>query len=782
MSCFLEGFANPHHHRVILTLFNAFGVIAYAVDLWITYNLRGGMDTRRNRRWREQKEKKLVNGLDHVVRRSRSENFVQPLILFGIVLVIENAARLIVNPGENLVLFSSLFKPLMLYYVSSRARDAMDVLGRVARGVSRALLMQMFLILMFAAVSVNLFSDFEEFRQLGTAWLSLFELSTTVVNPGLWMPIYEHAKPPALFFIVFIVVCVFYMHCLILAVVFQKYINAASDLRSRSAADREDSMKLAFLSLRLYQNHLSLTTSEGTVSMFLVRETLKILRPHYNPMKINALVEIIAPSSQDCIDYETFRTRIRQALNASIRTTRNASPVAMVTELVAVVVAIVNFLYVLLVSSVYSSTWFDPIQDYIAIAITIVASGELLVRFNPFRIRDFTPLTRLNATFDGIAVVAALTSIYGMGLFLLERPSASHYILIGRVIDMMRIMRFFQAFRDIVRRSSDVLPALLGPSILVLTTVHIFVYAGMAIWGGSTVIGAYELNQIEPYYELNNFNSYQEGLVTMFQLLVVNDWSRIAQVFLAGPQNSNPLVVYPFFVIANLVGVSVMMNVLVAFFVEAFVTKFNDDTDAPAEATATVHKDPSQSSSFERNPPEVKPAQRRPDSNGSDHDADSEGSSESELFEFDVYEREGFNEAMQTAVGSHDQGNLGKLICGYLEVFESLSPGRDTVGWLICDQQTLDRFGNRRFQTKAIGFLDESDLQDVVSNMHAELLALATRASFQDNSLIRRFPNQRNPSTSLEVSASLLRLHPALSLFVCRHVPEANAVKQKSVK
>lgn len=130
---------------------------------------------------------------------------------------------------------------------------------------------------------------------------------------------------------------------------------------------------------------------------------------------------------------------------------------------------------------------------------------------------------------------------------------------------MIRVMRFFQIFRDVVRRSSDVLPALLGPIILIATMLHVFVYIGIALWGGAIEVG--KLKNITPLYDLNNFNSYMEGLVTMFQVLVVNDWHAIAEVFLYADRCSSPRIVYPFFVFGNLIGVSILVNVVTAFFV-----------------------------------------------------------------------------------------------------------------------------------------------------------------------------------------------------------------------
>lgn len=139
----------------------------------------------------------------------------------------------------------------------------------------------------------------------------------------------------------------------------------------------------------------------------------------------------------------------------------------------------------------------------------------------------------------------------------------------GRAIDMIRIMRFFQIFRDVVRRSADVLPAMAGPLVLVLSIIHVFVYVGMALWCGAIDESKFLENpNVTPLYYLNNFNSYTRGLVTMFNIMVVNDWHSIAAVFLYADRYSHPYIVYPFFISAICWGVFIMVNVITAFFVE----------------------------------------------------------------------------------------------------------------------------------------------------------------------------------------------------------------------
>lgn len=784
VGCFLEGFSatqiveqQQQHfpfNWILLTGLNLFAIVVFFVDIWMHRELRGSPRLSRQRGGQHVRTPSAVALLDkHNTRTIRSERLIQPLIIFCIVLAVENVAKVALTRQGDIVLFSSVFKPLVLFYVSAQARDAFAAVRSILRIVLRVLIMELFLILMFAAVACRLFQKHERFRSLDVAWLSLFELATAVVNPSIWMPIYKESQLSALFFIFFMVTAVFYLHSLVLSVVFQTYIQAAAEIHELNASDREDAVHFAFLALlRDEQSHNYGKDSDvsNLVRIRDVRHVLRLLRPHYSTMKINALIEIVDPSGQGVVDYATFRTKIRQALNASIRTARNATNLAMSVELVAVAVAIVNCIYVILVSSPYQGQWFEAIETEAGCLITLVASFELLIRFNPLRIPDFTPLTRLNATFDGTALVAAAISCVGIAMYLAGHTFAMEYILIGRAIDMIRTMRFFHIFRDIVRRTSDVLPALRGPLILVVTAMHVFVYIGLVLWGGSVQVGQHD-GDIFPLYDLNNFNSYREGAVTMFQVIAVNDWYAIADVFLLATRNSSMYIVYPFFIIANLICVSIMLNVLTAFFVESFVTKLHDDKDAPAESTATMHKDQDcfdkqSNSAAMKSSSESKTSQGLTQETGSgfsdnaDHDR----------VEFDVYERQGFDKIMQTVAGSVYHGDSSRDVCSYLEIFESLTPGRETVGYLVCDQQTLDRFGNRRFKTKAIGYLDENKLHSVVTGIHTELLALGPRSNIQDRSIVRTFPHKREAGKLLEISAALIRRHPALSLFVSRTV------------
>jgi hypothetical protein len=101
---------------------------------------------------------------------------VRPLVLFLSILGLESWICFWLAPeGVASTLISSLFKPLVLFYISAKARDALKALWRIGRIVTRVLVIEIFLILTFAAVACRLFHGYSSFQNLSTSWLSLFK-------------------------------------------------------------------------------------------------------------------------------------------------------------------------------------------------------------------------------------------------------------------------------------------------------------------------------------------------------------------------------------------------------------------------------------------------------------------------------------------------------------------------------------------------------------------------------------------------------------------------------
>lgn len=702
--------------------------------------------------------------------------WTKPMICMLAALCIEMPLRYIIGV-QGRFLFSSAAKPIALFYLSNKANCAFEALGRILPILGRVLALELFMILAFAAVACRLFPRFDSFQNLTTSWLSLFKLSTTVVNPKLWMPMYSTYRSSAFFFVTFETVCALYLHSLVLSVVFQTYVQAKSEINENSMTVREEAIRHSFEALQNPEGEEKKVETES------IRKTLRLLRPHYNEMKINTLMQIVDPERCGVIDYPSFRMRIRKALNTSIRSTPSRNTFAYLLEIIAALVGIINFFYVIFWSSLYDMMWSDSVSYPAGVTITFLGIFEVAARINPFHFFDFVPITRPNATFDGLACIAALVSCWSM----FQHQYRLQLMLTGRAIDMIRVMRFQRIFREIVKRSGEVIPALLGPLVLVVTVQHLFIYLGMALWGGAIEFGEHD-DVIEPLYDLNNFNSYAEGMITMFQVLIINDWHEIAEVYLHATRNSSPLIVYMFFIGANLINVNIMLNCAIAFFVAAFAAKLDQREFTIDRSSKSIQKvtsenhfgllqcDSSENSLMAKCKDKVMNAFNesarplRSSRSSDDISVDnmmmnsmsswvSDASHPHDYYEFDVYERQGFDNIMKAvAGGTHDTETRIKEVCDLIETVEHL--GHVKLNYMIYSEQTMTRIGNHGFQKLSMEFMTLDEMYSIVSQMHAQL---STQLS--GRSLTRDFGKG---DCLLQISASLVHEYPAISMFVLR--------------
>lgn len=264
---------------------------------------------------------------------------------------------------------------------------------------------------------------------------------------------------------------------------------------------------------------------------------------------------------------------------------------------------------------------------------------------------------------------------------------------------MMRILRYSSLFRSIMHRTSEVLPTLVGPGALVVSAMHIFNAIGMVLWCGAVTIGKHK-KRIQPLYDLNNFNSYSSGLLTIFNILIVNDWQAIANVYLHADRCYSPYIVYPFFILVNLVGVSILLNVLTAFFIGAFVAKVESRQTQSISLINGRHVQPRST-------------------------LDEEISSELQgevLHQFRIFQRQGFDDVMKTVTGSNDGVTLAKRAVEVLQHFEALSlVMSDKIAYVTCCHQSNMFFGNRAFveMTKAI---EDETLYTIIGDLFSKLM------------------------------------------------------------
>ena len=84
-------------------------------------------------------------------------------------------------------------RPFVVFYYSASAQRAMTTTWRVLPSVSTIVLLELYIVLVYACLCFVLYSEpgspdgSTSFRSLSWSFVHLYELSTTVNNPDIWL-------------------------------------------------------------------------------------------------------------------------------------------------------------------------------------------------------------------------------------------------------------------------------------------------------------------------------------------------------------------------------------------------------------------------------------------------------------------------------------------------------------------------------------------------------------------------------------------------------------------
>ena len=153
----------------------------------------------------------------------------------------------------------------------------------------------------------------------------------------------------------------------------------------------------------------------------------------------------------------------------------------------------------------------------------------------------------------------------------------NYTVKIFEVIVFIRMLKLLTLLYEIkiMRIIFETLKNLLGPLnnliIVMMTIFYVFAQMGMIIFGGKIRSNSPEIitdSSIPDNYDLINFNDLMSSYVTLFILIVVNNWSVIVQMCV-DIKGGNTLYRY-FFVIFYYFGVIIGLNIIIAFAIDMY--------------------------------------------------------------------------------------------------------------------------------------------------------------------------------------------------------------------
>jgi len=147
---------------------------------------------------------------------------------------------------------------------------------------------------------------------------------------------------------------------------------------------------------------------------------------------------------------------------------------------------------------------------------------------------------------------------------------------VGRLLRLM--MHANQTFRLTADTIMRIIPDFVGIFKLLFCAMYVFSFIGMQVFGGvintdpnspySEAVAATDFATAD--YYANNFNDMCSGMVTLYELLVVNNWFEIVDGFTAAVGEGAVV----FFIIWYIFGVLIILNIVVSFILNAFVDEF----------------------------------------------------------------------------------------------------------------------------------------------------------------------------------------------------------------
>jgi hypothetical protein len=224
-----------------------------------------------------------------VVPRSPSKIWPVTLAIYLFALCVEHVVEY-VKGKKYLISWSCWATPIAWFYMFPTARDASEAQIRITLQMIYIFGLKLFLVFVFSVIACQLYGweEQQDFGDLGSSFISMFALSTTVNNPSVWINIFASSnKVAAIFFEGFNIFLVF-VNIIQLSLVFDKYSSAVKVVRKRLYKDRMDSLQLACNALAYFDDcHRGSEEGGCLIPVPVIMHAIQLVRPSYDESKVS---------------------------------------------------------------------------------------------------------------------------------------------------------------------------------------------------------------------------------------------------------------------------------------------------------------------------------------------------------------------------------------------------------------------------------------------------------------------------------------------------------------
>lgn len=513
-------------------------------------------------------------------------------------------------PDKNPVRWSRPLRSLLIINFSDgrQIRRAFRNIRRTVPEIINVLVLFMMSVFLFALLGLKLFGrrkslvypDGDPYfkNYMDSVW-DLYVLVTTANNPDVMMPAYDESKWFALYFMVYLIICLYVFMSIVLAAIYNNYRNNLKNEIRDAVFGKRRKLRQAFNILKVTRN------GEEIITKTVWQTIMPKVVPKMSSNQIDLLMTILDKDSTGTISKRDFLnlTNLLQV------------PVSEVYDRLTFLEKKIPHIYNSTISNVFKkcvrhkffriffdfmiflNAWFIgfdvDVADWFFLSIFMF---EIMCKMYVFGPKEF--FRRLWNIFDFVVIFGAViaTAIESGSGQAGEELSTLDLLLVLRVMRLVKIFVSIKRFRVILMTIMNIGSSMLTYGGVLFVLYYMFAIVGMEIFHGRITYHGYQettdsdkfcgnpaLNNTAFYhnhYCNNNFNDVLRSLVLLFELTVVNQWHVLSSGFVFVTNKAARLYFFAF----HMCCVIIVLNIFVAFILEAFILEYSIQTGGKIES------------------------------------------------------------------------------------------------------------------------------------------------------------------------------------------------------
>ncbi|KAK4484444.1 hypothetical protein RD792_007026 [Penstemon davidsonii] len=513
-----------------------------------------------------------------------AESIVYEVLLLLVVIVDLSVYIIYISPVAFYTLPFRIAPYTRVVYFALNIRDIRDsivVLAGMLRTYINVLALWLLFLLFSSWLAFVIFEDTQQgkivFTSYGETLYQMFVLFTTSNNPDVWIPAYKASRWYSLFFVLYVLLGVYFVTNLILAVVYDSF-----KCENLGYLNKDQCIRL-FEELNKYRTLPKISREDFELIFDELDDShdVKINLDEFADLShaigLRFQKEDSEPVFESCPTF--YHSPASENLKNFVRGPKFGYVVMLILILNFVAVVIETTLDIANNSGQGAWQKLEFIFGWLYVL-------EMALKVYSFGFENYwrDGQNRFDFVITWVIVIGeTATFVSPRGLTFLSNGEWIRYLIIARMLRLIRLLMHVQQYRAFVATFLTLIPSLMPYLGTIFCVLCIYCSLGVQIFGGIVNAGNENLSGTDLYdndYLLFNFNDYPNGMVTLFNLLVMGNWQAWMQSY---KDLTGTAWTYAYFISFYLITILLLLNLVVAFVLEAFFAEIDIETSEKSE-------------------------------------------------------------------------------------------------------------------------------------------------------------------------------------------------------